>query len=86
MVDFDGSASTESENEGLPLTQLPATTASTSALTVLPTVTADSRTATLPGNKCVIYVFYISQIFIFSSFQNVFLLMFTKFICPWQSA
>ena len=32
--------STESESEGLPLTQLPAATASTSAPTVVPTVTA----------------------------------------------
>ncbi len=72
MVDVDVSASTESENEGLPLTQLPAATASTSAPTVLPTVTADRRADTLPADKCVIYVFYISQIFIFSSFQNVF--------------
>ena len=64
MVGFDVSASTESEREGLPLTQLPA---STSALMVLPTVTADRRAATLPANKCVIYVFYISHIFILSS-------------------
>ena len=67
MVGFDVSASTESENEGLPLTQLPAATASTSASTVLPTVTADRRATTLPANKCVIYVFYISQISILSS-------------------
>ena len=64
MVDFDISALTESENEGLPLTQLPA---STSASTVLLTVTAHRRAATLPANKCVIYVFYTSQIFILSS-------------------
>ena len=59
MVEFDVSAdksSTESESEGLPLTQLPA---ATSALTVLITVTADRRAATLPANKCVICVFYI---------------------------
>ena len=67
MVGFDVSASTESENEGLPLTQLPSATASTSAPTVLPTVTADRRAATLPANKCVIYIFYISHIFILSS-------------------
>ena len=70
MVGSDVSASTESENEGLPLTQLPAataSTASTSAPTVLPTVTADRRAATLLANKCVIYVFYISHIFILSS-------------------
>ena len=41
------SASTESENEGLPLTQLPVATASTSAPTVLPTVTADRRAVLL---------------------------------------
>ena len=64
MVGFDVSASTESENEGLPLTQLPA---STSAPTVLPTVTVDRRAATLPANKCVIYFFYRSQIFTLSS-------------------
>ena len=64
MVEFDVSAdksSTESESEGLRLTQLPAATASTSAPTVLPPVTGDRR-----ANKCVICVFYISQIFIFS--------------------
>ena len=58
---------TESENEGFPLTQLPAATASTSALPVLPTVTADRLADTLPANKCVIYVFYISYMFILSS-------------------
>ena len=63
MVGFDVSASTESENEGLPLTQLPVATASTCAPTVLPTVTADRRAATLPANKCVIYVFYIYHTF-----------------------
>ena len=74
LVDFDVrlivSASTESENVGLPLTQLPAATASTSAPTVLPIVTTDRRAATLPANKCVIYVFYthISQIFNLSCF------------------
>ena len=67
MVGFYVSASTESENEGLPLTQLPAATASTSDSTMLPTVTGDRRAATLPDNKCVIYVFYISHIFILSS-------------------
>ena len=67
MVGFDVSTSTESENEGLPLTQLPAATASTSATTVLLTVTADRRAAVLPANKCVTYVFYISYIFILSS-------------------
>ena len=64
MVDFDVSASTDSENEGLPLTQLPA---ATSATTVLPIVTADRRAATLLANKCLIYVFYISQMLILSS-------------------
>ena len=62
LVDFDVrlivSASTESENVGLPLTQLPAATASTIAPTVLPIVTTDRSAATLPANKCVIYVFY----------------------------
>ena len=64
MIGFDVSASTESENEGLLLTQLPAATASTSAPTVLPTVTADRRADTLPADKCVIYVFNISHIII----------------------
>ena len=70
MVEFDVSAdksSTESESEGLPLTQLPAATAATSALMVLLTVTADRRAVTLPANKCVICILYISQIFILSS-------------------
>ena len=67
MVGFDVSASTESENEGVSLTQLPA---ATSALTVLPTVTADRRAATLPANECVIYVFYTSHIFIPSSDES----------------
>ena len=66
MVGFDV-GSTESENEGLPFTQLPTATTSTSAPTVLPTVTADRRAATLPANKCAIYVFYISHIFSLSS-------------------
>ena len=42
-------------------------TASTSAPTVLPAMTADRRAATLRANKCVICVFHISQIFIISS-------------------
>ena len=70
FVDFDVSAdksSTERENEGLPLTQLPAATGSKSAPTVLPSVTAYRRATTLPANKCVMYVFYISQIFVLSS-------------------
>ena len=67
LVGFDVSASTESENEGLSLNQLPAATASTSAPTALLTVTTDSRVTTLQANKCVIYVFYIFQIFILSS-------------------
>ena len=67
LVGFDVSASTESVNEGLPLTQLPASTVSTRAPTVLPAVTADRRPATLPANKCEIYVFFISHIFILSS-------------------
>ncbi len=73
LVGFDVSASTESENEGLPLTQLPAATASTSAPTALLTVTTDSRVTTLQANKCVIYVFYMSHIIIHPvTFQNVF--------------
>ena len=70
FVDFDVSAdksSTEREKEGLPLIQLQAATASTSATTELASVTADRCAATLPANKCVIYGFYISQIFILSS-------------------
>ena len=89
MVDFDVSASTDSENEGFPLTQLPAATASTSATTVLPIVTADRRAATLPANKCVIYVFYKYSTFHPMTFQNVFFFKnnyFTKVICPWQTA
>ena len=89
MVDFDISASTESENEGLPSTQLPAATASTSNATVLPIVTADRRAATLPANKCVIYVFYKYSTFHPMTFQNVFKFIFyffTKLICPWQTA
>ena len=70
MVEFDVSAdksSTESESEALPLTQLPAATASTSAPTVVPTVTADRSAATLRANICVTCIFYISQILILSS-------------------
>ena len=58
-------SSTERESEGLPLTQLPAETASTSAPTVLPPVTADRRATTLRANKCVICGFlhvYIPEI------------------------
>ena len=61
LVEFEVNAdksSTKSEIEGLPLTQLPAATASTSAPTVLPTVTADRRAATLPAHLCVICIFY----------------------------
>ena len=61
FVNFDVSddkSSTAREKEGLPLTQLPSATASTSAPTVFPSVTADRRAATLPANKCVIYGFY----------------------------
>ena len=76
MVEFDVSAdksSTESENEGFPLTQLPAESRLARRLQrqqVLPAMTADRRAATLRANKCdkcVICVFYISQIFIISS-------------------
>ena len=79
-------SSTESEIEGLPLTRLPAATASTSAPTVLPPVTADRRAATLQANKCVICVLYIS--FHPMAFQNFFFFnyFFTKLICLWQSA
>ena len=44
LVDLYVSASTESENEGLP-----AATVSISAPTVVPTVTADRRAATSPA-------------------------------------
>ena len=50
LVEIDVSAdksSTESESEGLLLTQLPAATASTRAPKVLPSVTVDRRAATL---------------------------------------
>ena len=73
MVEFDVSAdksSTESENEGFPLTQLPAESRLARRLQrqqVLPAMTADRRAATLRANKCIICVFYISQIFIISS-------------------
>ena len=71
MVEFDVSAdksSIERENEGLSLTQLPAATASTSAPTDLPSVTAEyRRAANLRANKCVICVFYIPQIFVLSA-------------------
>ena len=73
MVEFDVSpdkSSTESENEGFKLTQLPAASRLARQLQrqqVLPAMTADRRVATLRANKCVICVFYISQIFILSS-------------------
>ena len=77
MLGFYVIASIESENEGLPLTQLPAAAVSTSAPTVLPTMAADRRAATLPADKCVIYVFYMQLYHTYSSFhlmtfQNVF--------------
>ena len=73
MVDFDVSAdksSTESENEGFPLTQLPAESRLARRQQrqhILPAMSADRHAATLRANKCVICVFYISQIFILSS-------------------
>ena len=97
LVEFDVSAdksSTESENEGLPLTQLRAKSCLArrqQRRQVLPAMTADRRAATLRANKCVICVLYISQIFILSSndlserfLSKIF--FFTKLICPWQSA
>ncbi len=79
MVGFDVSASTESENEGLPLTQLPA---ATSSPMVLSTVTADRRAATLPANKCVIYGFYISHILSSDDLlERKDITFFTKLIC-----
>ena len=71
LVEFHVSAdksSTESENEGFPLTQLPAASRRQQHQQVLPAMTADRRAATLRANKSVICVFYIiSQIFILSS-------------------
>ena len=73
LVEFDVSAdksSTESENEGFPLTQLPAESRLArrqQRRQVLPAMTADWHAATLRANKCVICVLYISQIFILSS-------------------
>ena len=93
LVEFHVSAdksSTKSENEGFPLTQLPAESRHArrqQRRQVLPAMTADSRAATLRANKCVICVLHISQIFILSSndlserFKKI-----TKLICPWQSA
>ena len=65
LVEFDVSAdqsSTESENEGFPLTQLPAASRLArrqQRRQVLPAMTADRRAATLQANKCVICVLYI---------------------------
>ena len=73
MVEFDVSAdksSTESENEGFKLTQLPASRrplAGNSVNKKLPAMTEDRRAAILRANKSVICVFYISQIVILSS-------------------
>ena len=70
LDEFDGSAdksSTESENEGFPLTQLPAESRHArrqQLRQVLPAITADRRAATLRANKCVICLLHISQIFI----------------------
>ena len=65
LVEFDVSAdksSTESENEELPLTQLPAASRRArrqQCQKVLPAMTADRHSATLRANKCVICIFYI---------------------------
>ena len=73
LVEFEVSAdksSTESENEGFKLTQLPASrrlARRQQRRQVLPAMTADRRAVTLRANKCVICVLYISQIFILSS-------------------
>ena len=72
MVEFDVSAdksSTESENEGFPMTQLPAESRLArrqQRQQILPAMTADRSAATLRANKYLICVFYISQIFILS--------------------
>ena len=73
LVEFYVSAdksSTERENEGFPLTQLPAKSRldrRQQRRQVLTAMTADRRAATLRANKYVICVLYISQIFILSS-------------------
>ena len=65
LVEFDVSAdksSTESENEGFPLTQIPAVSRHArrqQRRQVLPAMTADRRAATLRANECVICVLYI---------------------------
>ena len=72
LVEFDVSAdksSTESENEGFPLTQSTAESRLArrqQRRQVLPAMIADTRAATLRANKCVICILYI-QIFILSS-------------------
>ena len=64
LVEFDVSAdksSTESENAGFPLTQLPAESRLArrqQRRQVLPAMTADRRAATLRANKCVICILY----------------------------
>ena len=91
LVEFDVSAaksSTESENAGFPLTQLPAESRLAhrqQCRQVLPVMTADRRAATLRANKCVICVLYISQIFILSS-NDLSKKKFTILICSWRSA
>ena len=71
LVEFDVSAdksSTESENEGFKLTQLPASRRlARRQQRQQKTMTEDRRAATLRANKSVICVFYISQIVILSS-------------------
>ena len=89
-------SSTESENEGFPLTQLPAESRLArrrQCRQVLPAMSADRRSAILRASKCLICIFNISQIFILSPndlsepfFLNVFFNLFTKLIYPWPSA
>ena len=73
MVEFDVSAdksSTESENEGFKLTQLPKSRRLARRQQRQQKTTGkteDRRAATLRANKSVICVFYISQIVILSS-------------------
>ena len=65
MVEFEVSAdksSTGSENEGFPLTQLPAERRSArrkQRQQKLPAMTADMRAAIVRADKCVIGLFYI---------------------------
>ena len=91
LVEFAVSAdksSTESENPGFPLTQLPAESRPArrhQRQQVLLAMTADRRAATLRANKCVICVLYISQIFILSS-NDLSERLSKQFFLPNQSA